>query len=182
MGLDASTCSECLPMATCDFEPPEHVPRTSVRAHTCAVVFGRAPCVPRIREHVKRPAAGREKMPMCKKTRLYTLRSSNTSICLSVLSTMYSNSIDMLCDHRAVMAPELCSKVLSAAGKPRHLCDNRDLNNQGRACFFSCLLKKIHPYLSYYYCHSSNLYYFLFLKIEFHPLIPMLCLSSNLYY
>ena len=61
MGLDGSTCSECLPVVTCDFEPPEHVPRTSTMAPTCAVVFGRAPCVPRSREHEKRPAAGREK-------------------------------------------------------------------------------------------------------------------------
>ena len=58
MGLDGSTCSECLHVVTCDFEPPEQVPRTSVRAHTCAVVFGRAPCVPRSREHQQRPAAG----------------------------------------------------------------------------------------------------------------------------
>ena len=40
---------------------PEHVPRTSARAHTCAVVFGRALCVLRSREHEKRPATGREK-------------------------------------------------------------------------------------------------------------------------
>ena len=66
MGLDGSTCSEYLPVVTCDFEPPEHVPWTSVRAHTCAMVFGRATCVPRSREHEKRHAAGRKKMTMCK--------------------------------------------------------------------------------------------------------------------
>ena len=65
MGLEGSTCSESLPVVTCDFEPPEHVPWTSASAHTCAMVFGRAPCVPRSREQEKRPAAGREKMPMC---------------------------------------------------------------------------------------------------------------------
>ena len=54
-------CSECLPVVTCDFEPSGHVPRTSARAHTCAVVFGRAPRVPRSLEHEKRPAVGREK-------------------------------------------------------------------------------------------------------------------------
>ena len=43
------------------FEPPEHVPRTSARAHTCAVVFGRTPCVPWSRWYEKRPAAGGEK-------------------------------------------------------------------------------------------------------------------------
>ena len=61
MGLDGSTCSECLPVVTCDFEPPENVPRITARAHTCAVVFGRASCVPRSRRHEKRLSAGREK-------------------------------------------------------------------------------------------------------------------------
>ena len=61
MGLDCSTCSECLPVDTCDFEPPEHVPRNSARAQTRAVVFGWALCVPWSREKEKRPAAGREK-------------------------------------------------------------------------------------------------------------------------
>ena len=61
MGLGGSTCSERLPVVTGDVEPPEHVPRTSARAHTCTVVFGRAPCVPPSREHEKRPAVGREK-------------------------------------------------------------------------------------------------------------------------
>ena len=49
-----------LPVVTCDFEPPEHAPRTSAGAHTCAVVFGWAPGV-WSREHEKRPAARREK-------------------------------------------------------------------------------------------------------------------------
>ena len=62
-------------------------------------------------------------------------------MCLSVLSTMYSSSIYMLRDHRAFMSPESCSKVSSAAGKPRHLCDNRDLIIQGRACFLFGLVK-----------------------------------------
>ena len=34
-GLDGSTCSESLPEWTCDFQPPEHMPRTSARAQTC---------------------------------------------------------------------------------------------------------------------------------------------------
>ena len=42
-----------------DFEPPEHMPRTSARAHTCTALFTRAPCVTRNREHEKRPAGGR---------------------------------------------------------------------------------------------------------------------------
>ena len=71
-GMVGSTCSECLPVVTCDFEPPEHVPRISARAHICAVVLGRAPCVLWSREHQKRPAAGREKMPMCKNTFIHS--------------------------------------------------------------------------------------------------------------
>ena len=57
-----------------DFEPPEHVTRISARAHTCALVFGRAPCVPRSREHGKRLAAGREKnADVQKKTHLHVV-------------------------------------------------------------------------------------------------------------
>ena len=72
MGLDGSACSECLPVLTCDLEPPEHVPRTSARAYTCAVVFGRAPCVPRSGEYEKRPAAGKEKNVTVLKKHIYT--------------------------------------------------------------------------------------------------------------
>ena len=35
MGLDGSTCSECLPERTCHFQPPAHVPLTSAGAKTC---------------------------------------------------------------------------------------------------------------------------------------------------
>ena len=57
---------------THSFEPPEHVPRTLARAQTCDVVSGRAPCVPRSREHEKRLAAGREKkIPKSQKTHFY---------------------------------------------------------------------------------------------------------------
>ena len=76
VGLDGSTCSECLPVVPCDFELPGHVPRNSARAHTCAVAFGRAPCMPWSREHESRPAVRREKMPMCKKTHLYIVIST----------------------------------------------------------------------------------------------------------
>ena len=72
MGLHSSNCSESLAVGTCHCEPPEHVPRTLARAQTCAVVSGRAPYVPRSREHEKRPAAGREKKCRCaKKTHVY---------------------------------------------------------------------------------------------------------------
>ena len=79
MGLDICTCSECLAVVLAnfrDFNPPEHVPRTSARAHTCAVVFGRAPCVPRSREHERKdPRPEEKKIPMCKKN---TFIHSNT--------------------------------------------------------------------------------------------------------
>ena len=71
MGLGSSTCSECLPVITCDFEPPEHVPRTSAKAHTCAAVFGRAPCVPRSREH-KDPGPEEKKNADVQKKHIYT--------------------------------------------------------------------------------------------------------------
>ena len=35
MGLDGSTCSECLPERGCLLHLPEDVPRTSVRAQIC---------------------------------------------------------------------------------------------------------------------------------------------------
>ena len=82
MGLCGSTCSECLPVVTCDFEPAEHVPRTSTSAQTCAVVFGRVPCVPRSREHEKRPAAGREKnADEQKKTHVYIVTGFPFGVC-----------------------------------------------------------------------------------------------------
>ena len=55
--------------------PPEHVPRTSARAHTCALVFGRASCVPRSREHGGKPVAGRETTNV-QKARIYTYSSN----------------------------------------------------------------------------------------------------------
>ena len=69
MGLDASTCSECLPVATCDFEPPEHVPRTSVRAHTYLRRGVRADSLraPESKAREKTGGGKRKKMPMCKK-------------------------------------------------------------------------------------------------------------------
>ena len=57
---------------TSHFEPREHVPRTSARAQHLRAESGRAPGVPRSREHEKRPTAGREKKCRSdKKTHLY---------------------------------------------------------------------------------------------------------------
>ena len=82
--LDGPTCSECLPVRTCDFEPPEHVPRASARAHTWALVFRRAPCVQRSREYEKKPAAWREKMPMCQKNTFI-----HSNICYSTSTSIH---------------------------------------------------------------------------------------------
>ena len=79
MGLDGSTCSECLPMVTCYFETQSTC--HSARAHTCAVVLERVPCVRRSREHEKRPAAGREEKCRCaKKTHLYIIQGSPSCV------------------------------------------------------------------------------------------------------
>ena len=69
MALSARNASPWLLASYRDFEPPEHGPLTSARAHTCTAVFTRASCVQcnRSREHEKRIAGGRAKMSMCKK-------------------------------------------------------------------------------------------------------------------
>ena len=71
MGLGRSQWLETGPVVTCHFSrlwTPEHVPRTSARAHTCTAAFTRASCVPRNREHENGPRAEEQKIPMCKKS------------------------------------------------------------------------------------------------------------------
>ena len=48
---------------------------------------------------------------------------------------IYTTSRYMLCDHRTFMSPELCSKVSSTAGKPRHIHLRQSRPHQPRACF-----------------------------------------------
>ena len=50
------------------------------QGQTCAPVSGRAPCVPRSREHEKRPAAGREKNVQVPKKHVYTMSNSSKYI------------------------------------------------------------------------------------------------------
>ena len=90
------TCSECLPVVACDFEPPAHVPRTSARAHTCAVVFGRALYGPRSREHEKRATAAREKKPSCQE---------NTFTITCITAAANVKSLEGLCFFRRSPAP-----------------------------------------------------------------------------
>ena len=68
-GLDGSTCSESLgdwPLWTPRARAPDLGQGPNVRAGS-----GRAPWVPRCREHEKRPAAGREKSAEGPKKHLY---------------------------------------------------------------------------------------------------------------
>ena len=59
--------------------------------------------------------------------------------CLPALSTMYGSTyLYVLRDHNAFMSPESCSKVLSAAGKPRHI---------PRARFLFRLSLRVYPFL-----------------------------------
>ena len=72
-----------LGITTCHFDPPERVLRTAARAQTCTVVFRRAICVPRSREHQTRPAAGRKKKPKYQRnTFIYIVIQGSLSGCV----------------------------------------------------------------------------------------------------
>ena len=82
MSLDGSACSGCLPVVTCDFNPPDHVPRTSPWAQTCAAVFGRAPCVPRSRKHEQRLRTEEKKYRCAKESNLLKTIQGSPSACV----------------------------------------------------------------------------------------------------
>ena len=65
-----------------NFERPEHAPRSPAWTHTCAVVYGRCPCVPRNRERENRPVTGREIFCIPKKKPFYTCYVGRGSIML----------------------------------------------------------------------------------------------------
>ena len=68
--------------------------------------------------------------------------------CLHVLSTMYSSTRPyMLCDYRAFMSTESCVKVLSAAGKPRHITLRQSRPYQPTAYFRFRLSLRVDPFL-----------------------------------
>ena len=75
MGLDGSTCSECLPERTCHFKPPEHVPRTSAGAQTCVLGPGGLPVFHGADSTRKDPRPEEKKMPKDEKKHIYILRS-----------------------------------------------------------------------------------------------------------
>ena len=70
MGLDCSTCSECLPERTCHFQPPQHVPRTSAGAQTCVWGLGGLPVCHGADSTRKDPRPEEKKMPKGEKTHL----------------------------------------------------------------------------------------------------------------
>ena len=54
----------------------------------------------------------------------------------------------MLCDHRAFMSPESCSKVFCTASKPRHIPLLRQSRPyQPRSCFLFRLSLRVDPFL-----------------------------------
>ena len=73
MGLDGSTCSECLPERTCHFQPPEHVPRTSAGAQTYVWGPGRLPVCYGAESTRKDPLPEEKKMPKGEKTHMYDM-------------------------------------------------------------------------------------------------------------
>ena len=100
-----------------------------------------------------------------------------------------STYLHKLCDHRYFMSLESCSKVLSTAGKPRHIPQRQSRPYQPRACFLFRLSLRVHPCLrwpalkSFSSTHRfqlgnilSQVLYCAMIKlsIKFHPLIPML--------
>ena len=60
-------CSESLPEGTCDFEPPEHVPRTSARAQTWARGLGELPACHGAESTRKDPQPEEKKKPNSQK-------------------------------------------------------------------------------------------------------------------
>ena len=71
MGLDGSTWSECFPERTCHFDPPEHVPRTSVGAQTCVWGPCGLPVCYGAKNTRKDPRPEEKKMPKGEKKHLY---------------------------------------------------------------------------------------------------------------
>ena len=82
MGLDGSTCLESLSERTCHFEPPEHVPRTSARAQTCARGPGGLPACHGAEGTRNDPLPEEKKMPKCRKTRQYIVIQGSPSGCV----------------------------------------------------------------------------------------------------
>ena len=69
---------------------------------------------------------------------MYCLQCTGVLIC----ATKYRRMCFVTSSHQtAFMAPKSYSKVLSAAGKPGHLCDNGDPTNQGHVLFLLSSLR-----------------------------------------
>ena len=79
---------------------------------------------------------------------------NNTGIFLQCLQRTTSSTykyniyIYMLCDHRAFMSPESCSRFSSTAGKPRHIPLRQTRPYQPtRSCFLFRLSLRVDPFL-----------------------------------
>ena len=81
MHQDGYTFSECLPERTCHFQPQEHVPRISARAHTCVWGLGRLP-VCHGAESMRVSAAGRAKNDEGGKKHIYKYLQGYPSGCV----------------------------------------------------------------------------------------------------
>ena len=83
-GLDGSTCPESLPERTCDFEAPEHVPRTSARAQTCVRGPGGLPACHGAESTRKHLRPEEKQMPKGKKnTFMYMYTSFPFGMCVT---------------------------------------------------------------------------------------------------
>ena len=85
-----------------DFERPEHASRSAPGTQTCAVVYRRAPCVPRSREREKRPSAVREKFCIPQKksisyTCVYTTCLVIAGIFISYVTRLKQQLLQILC-------------------------------------------------------------------------------------
>ena len=71
IGLEGSTCSECPAERTCQFQPPQHVRRTSAGAQTCVWGPVGLPVCHGSESTRKDPRPEEKKMPKGEKTHLH---------------------------------------------------------------------------------------------------------------
>ena len=89
------TCSEGLPERTCHFQPPEHVPRTSVGAQTCVLGPGGLPVCHGAESTRKDPRSEEQKMPKGEKNTL-NFTYIYTSVCIYKPNSMISYGSDII--------------------------------------------------------------------------------------
>ena len=82
MGLDGSTSLACLPVVSCDFGPPEHVPRTSARVKLAPWCPGGLPACHGAESTRKDPQPEEKKMPKYEKTHVFIVIQGSPSGCV----------------------------------------------------------------------------------------------------